>query len=277
MSLDLTLDLPCEPKRTLGYGNVESGTRVLLNLHKMETIAGTIRQQAAAQGRDPAAVRVRMEIARSGAEPETRDLTLAEMDAETAPLAPLAHFCKDCPASGGGRPFGCIRLVNYPITRTAEEWILARLTMPDTVAGFLMLSAIRDFQYDGAIVKRYRSEKLFESPDELKKTLLPNSFGAVEIGTDAFYHALIGVGPKLEPWHSAMVLAWVGAIGLDGQPLRSQADFDTLTKLAVPERLKRVSLALGDPHADEGIRAMQKTLFALASAWMCDVALRVDS
>src|SRR3978361_2360907 len=119
MSLDLTLDLSCEPKRTLGYGNADTGTRVLLNLFKIETIAATIRQQAVVKGRDLAQARVKMQIVRSDAEPETRELTLPEMDEETAALAALAPHCNGCPANGGGKRFGCLRIVNYPITRTA--------------------------------------------------------------------------------------------------------------------------------------------------------------
>jgi hypothetical protein len=277
MSLDMTLDLACEPKRSLGYSIVETGTRVLLNLHKMELIAATIRQQATAEGRDLNNVRVRMEIVRSSTETESRDFTLAEMDAETAPLAPLAPHCTKCPASGGGKPFGCIRIVNYPITRTAEEWILGRLPMPNSLAGVLMLSAIRDFKYDGAIVRRYRSEKLFEASEGLTKPLPANEFQASELSTDAFFHAILGVGPTLAPWHLAMLLAWVDALRLDGFPLRSPAEFEALTQLPAAERQFRASVTLGDASPDEGVRSMQRMLFAMASAWMYDLPLRVDS
>lgn len=268
MSLDLTLDMACEPKRSLGYGDTEIGTRVLLNLRKIELNAATIRQQATAEGRDLDKVRVRM---------EERDLTLPEMDAETAALAPLAPHCQSCPASGGGQPFGCIRIVNYPITRSAEEWILSRLPMPETIAGFLMLSALRDFQYDGEIVRRYRSEKLFEAPEGSVKPLPANEFGIAEVSTDTFFHAILGVGPKLAPWHLAMVLVWIDALRLDGFPPRTPVEFEKLTELPSAERPIRASVAIGEAHSDEGVRSMQRMLFAMASAWMYDLPLRVDS
>jgi hypothetical protein len=267
MSLDLTLDLPCEPKRTLGYGNADAGTRVLVNLVTMKTIGGTIKRKAMAEGRDLDSLRVRLAIVKPEAEPETRDLTLAEIDGETAALNPLADHCRTCPASGGGVGFGCVRQIRYPITKDAEEWIAGRLPPPGTLAEFLMTSAIRDFNYDGAIVKRYRGEKLFELAEGLGSPLT----------TDAFFHAIIGVGPKLEPWHLAMVLAWIHGLGLDGRHLHSAEDFETLTNLPAAQRPARANIALGDPHPDESVQAIQRMLFAMASAWMIDVPLRVDS
>jgi hypothetical protein len=271
MSLDLTLDLPCEPKRTLGYGHVDAGTRVLINLVTMKAIGGTIKRNAAAEGRDLDKIRVRMTIIKPETEPDERDLTLAEIDSETAALNPLARHCQTCPASGGGVAFGCVRQVQYPITRAAEEWIRDRLPQPGTFAEFLMMNAIRDFNYDGGVVKRYREEKLFELPVGLASPHSPT------INTDPFFHAILGVGPKLIPWHLAMILTWVNVLGLDGQHVHTLEAFETLTGLPPAERPARVSIALGAPHPDEGVKLMQKMLFAMASAWMIDVPLRVDS
>jgi hypothetical protein len=271
MSLDLTLDLPCEPKRTLGYGDADAGTRVLVNLVTMKTIGGTIRRNAAAEGRNLESIRVRMAHVRPGTQPQTRDLTLAEIDAETAALNPLAPHCQTCPASGGGVAFGCFRPIQYPITKAAEEWIRNRLPQPGTLGAFLMESAIRDFNYDGSAVKRHREGKLFELPGGLASHHSPG------LTTDAFFHAVLGVGPKLEPWHMAMVLTWLGCLGLDGHHVHTPEAFETLTGLPAAQRPARVSLAIGSPDPDDGVKLIQKMLFAMASAWMLDLPLRVDS
>ena len=271
MSLDLTLDLPCEPKRTLGYADADAGTRVLINLLTMKTIGGTIRQLANAEGRDLTNVRTRLTIVRPEREAETRELTIAEIDSETAGLNPLAELCRSCPASAGGVAFGCVRQIQYPIGRTAEEWIRDRLPQAGTFAAFLMQNAVLDFQYDGSAVEHYRTEGLLELAEGLKSASDP------ALGTDAFFHALLGVGPKLEPWHLAMLLTWLNALGLDGKYLRTPDEFDTLTQMPIPERAGRVSVAIGAAHTDDGVKAMQRLLFAMASAWMIGVSLRVDS
>ncbi len=277
MALEYVIDFPCQPKRVLaGNDAPEEGVRRLLGLCKLQNMADAVRAQAAMSGKDPQGVRIELLVARPGEETTPTVLNLAEIESQTEALRTFTPVCAVCPVSSNGRLAGCVGSLAYPISITAEEWLLDRIAAPDTVGGFLLLSAIRDFHYDGALIHRYRENKLFESPKALSKPLPANPFGAIEISTDVLFHAWLGVGPVLSPWHMAMLLVWLSALTLDGSSIDSLDAFDTLVNLPVESRRSRVGLVLGESSADAGILALQRWLAAMISAWSSDVPVHLD-
>jgi len=82
----------------------------------------------------------------------------------TAPLAELDGECKGCPANVSGRSFGCIGKLATPISKEAEEWLLARL--PDDAKDAQLAELhqyLADQGIDGAPVEAQRSRsRMFE-------------------------------------------------------------------------------------------------------------------
>ena len=277
MGLDTVIDLPCQPKRILAGGDApEEGARRLLGLWKLQNIADTVRDKALASGQNPAEVRIQLMVARAGEKTEPTPMTLAEIETQTESLRSFAPDCAACPVSPNGRLAGCVGSLGYPIPQSAEEWLLARVAPPDSAGGFLLLSAIRDFNYDGAITRTWREKKLFASPIAFGKSLPENPFGAIDVTTDQLFHAILGVGATLSPWHMAMVLVWFRALALDGFPPGNVEAFNALVNLPLDERRTRVSVTIGEPSADAGILGVQRLLFAMYLAWSRDVPVRLD-
>lgn len=277
MALNIVIDLHCQPKRGLGNGDTDAGTRALLGLLRARDIAAHVRQSAAKDGRDPATASAKlMTVGPEGLRSE-RSVSLPQLEQEAAGLDAIAADCATCPVNPGGRPGGCAGSVSYPISLSGEEWLLGRIQPPDTVGGFLLLKAIHDFKYDGSAVKSYRERKLFESETALSHPLPANKFGVTAVNGDQLFHALLGVGPKLNPWHLGMFLCWLGALGVDGYVPTTLDQFEMLVQLPPADRPKRTRPNLGDPHPDPGIRAVQGLLHRMAVAWAHDRPLIVDA
>jgi hypothetical protein len=221
-------------------------------------------------------MRIQLMVARAGEETVPTAVNLAEIETQTEALRSFAPDCSACPVSPNGRLIGCTGSLNYPIAQSAEEWLLDRVAPPDTAGGFLLLSAIRDFNYDGAITRAWRTKKLFASPVAFGKSLPANPFGAIDITTDQLFHAILGVGATLSPWHMAMVLVWFRALALDGAAPGSVEAFDALVNLPVEQRRSRVTATIGEPSADAGVLGVQRLLLMMYLAWSSDVPVRLD-
>ncbi len=268
MALDFVIDLPCRPKNLLaGDDSPDEGVRRLLGLWKLHNIAEEVRARAEASGQNPYEVRIQLMVARAGESTEPTALTLAEIETQTESLRSFAPDCAACPVGPNGRLAGCIDSLSYPISASAEVWLLDRVAPPDSAGGFLLRSAIRDFQYDGSITRTWREKQLFASPV---------AFAADGITTDSLFHAIIGVGPTLSPWHMALVLVGFGALALDGQPPATVEAFDTLVNLPREPRETRAIATVGEPSTDAGVLGMQRLLLAMHRAWSRDVPLRLD-
>ncbi len=277
MAMNVVIDLRCAPKQTLGHGDTDAGTRALMGLLRARDQAAFVRQSAERDGRDPATALVKVVTVAADAKRTERSVLLPELEREAGELDAIAPECATCVVNRGGRPGGCVGSVLYPIPRSAEAWLLARVQPPETVGGHLLLRAIRDFKYDGSAVKSFRERGLFESATALTRPLPTNEFGATEVTSDHLFHALLGVGPKLNPWHMCMVLAWVGAVGVDGYLPTTPDQFDMLVNLSAADRPARTVPNLGEPSADAGERAMQGLLYRMCVTWAHDLPMIVDA
>jgi len=275
MAISVVIDLPCAPKQSLGNGDTDAGTRAIIGMLRARDQAAYVRTATERDGRDPAAETVKV-VTLTPESRRERSVALLELEREAAGLDAIAPDCATCLVNRGGLSAGCVGVIHYPIPRSAEAWLLDRVQPPDTVGGFLLLRAIADFKYDGSAVKSYRERKLFEAAAALTRPLPANDFGATEISSDQLFHALLGVGPKLNPWHQAMFLCWLGALGLDGAIPATPDQFEALVNLPVADRPTRARPNLGDPSADPGERAMQGLLYRLCVAWAHDQALMMD-
>lgn len=96
MLIQYSIEVPCEPKRCLGYEGV---------FERLRCLAGVL-----------------------AADSPTLEETTAGRRAEFQ-LRPLAFHCVRCPANHPGRAFGCFGMVQCPISQEAEEWLVDLLPL----------------------------------------------------------------------------------------------------------------------------------------------------
>jgi hypothetical protein len=172
--------------------------------------------------------------------------------ASVAPLDALADGCRNCPASLTGAGFGCIGGVNYPLTKTTEEWLVSRL--PDDVKSpslSMLLSFIADVGFDGRPVDSQRAR---DDLYELKAPVVRKWGGwlsKTKITSSEILHMLAFQG-SLPP---EITITLTKLLRLDGEPAKSS-----------------------DPHADDGgIRQFKAFMRAHVIAGRLKSTLFIDS
>jgi hypothetical protein len=277
MAVDYILSFVCAAKEQMGDGDPGTGTDRILDALKARARANLLAETAAREGKDPAGrTAVYMTIGPSR-EPVRVEQTYEELRAESDRLLPFEPACAGCPANVLGKPFGCIGVLNYPIPRVAEEWLMNRV-QPEGHAGcFLLLAMIRDFSYTGEPIQRFRQGGLFEAKTPVRRSLGSGPSGPV-VTSNQILQAILALRDPLDPGHCLCVLCWLGCLSLDGSPATTPEQLRGLASLETPvERRARVSLDIGPDSPDAGIAGMQRLLRALHAAWVNDAPLWVSA
>src|SRR5262249_24189258 len=153
----------CPPKETLGAGDFLAGTDCLLECLKARSRAEAIAAIAQRKGESPAGKSITIRLAHADGQVTDRQVSYEDLVREAQQLTVHGVGCAGGPANVLGKPFGCIGVVNYPIRKAAEQWLLSRLQPTSTVGGKLFLAAIGDFGYTGQPLQRFRQAGLFEA------------------------------------------------------------------------------------------------------------------
>jgi len=139
---------------------------------KARNRARTISAMVHREGKNPVTATVRVVVLGPDG-PEERDVTVASMMADAAPLESLGRDCAGCDACVFQATFGCFGYVNYPLTASLERWVVDRIQAADTLGGDLLLRAIRDFGYDGRAMADWRRRpELCESSNPLEAVVV---------------------------------------------------------------------------------------------------------
>jgi hypothetical protein len=263
MGVDHVVDLDCEAKRALG---VERIVQLLKSRSQADTILAMSRERG--DTRPPEQVTFKVAVQRPTGV-ETKEVSVATLYAQAAALDRYRSQCTTCPANGASRDsamsgFGCVRYINYPIQRSTEEWLFARLPGgPATTAGHLFSRALGDFKWDGGPVAKLRvqGKTFFESSAPLQRRW-PS--GAV-VTSDQMFHMMFHVG-HLGASHCLMLALFLGALPHSTSP-------DVLGDRG----LKEQALATAHVAREEGqIEQLATFLRALVAAARLDVRLLVD-
>jgi len=138
--------------------------------------------------------------------------------ASVAPLDALAEGCRNCPANLTGAGFGCMGAVNYPITRTMEEWLVSRLPDdPKSTTLSMLLSFIAHVGFDGAPVDSQRArDEVYELKGPVARTW-GSWLSKSKITSSQILHMLVFQG-SLRP---EITITLTKLLRLDGDPPRS--------------------------------------------------------
>jgi hypothetical protein len=255
----------------------------MLSMLKARSRAQAVYRLMEREGQAPASATVTvMLMTPSG--PQEREVSVADMLAEAAPLDELAPHCASCDACAVDSQFGCFGYLNYPLTASFEQWLVSRIQPANTLGGFLLLKAIDDFGYDGSAMVSWRQRRELTELSRSPEAVVATGFlSKKRVSTDQILQAILMVGPELDPTHCMGILMWLGALQIQGQVPGPGTSEDpsalvALTQAQTPaHRSGIVQLDVGPPSEDPCIRGFQQLLYAMYVAWVIDVPMLMDA
>jgi hypothetical protein len=262
MAIEYMIGRGCPPKEKLGVEKLAACIRAKGQGEQLLALARETGDQRSASEMTVQSVTVRPDGERASSE-----VSVQSMIDLGRQLEPLTRHCQGCPACSNPGPFGCYGVINYPIPRAAEKWLMALL--PDDLgctAGAFLTAAVEDFEYDGGplLEMRQGGDRFFSTSEPV----LCSWGDEFELTSDQLLQMVFFVG-ALQPSHAFMLSLFLGLIPheLDLEALRDEdARRQAIAAAKVPD---------GDGSAE--VEALRSFLRGMALAARLDAPLLVDA
>lgn len=268
MAIDYALELNCIPRQQFGtLGIVE-------RLKAGERAASVIRLfREAGDSRPPSEMGFEMARSLPDGTEETRVVIVQEMLDVAAELDGHGAHCQGCPANLHAPAFGCSGQVNYPISTTAEAWLLERLPGIDQPLVWLLLrEGMQANGYDGEAARGLRGTPTYFE----EKRVRGRDLVEFVISADQIFEMLFLVG-SIQPAHAAILLLFFDAIP---RSAIEAPDIVAMMNGTIPRETieARFPFTLAeDAHDDRTIRELTAFLRTLHTAWRLGVQVAVDA
>lgn len=266
MGIDYVVHYDCEPKRAL---TTEGLMLRLKGRDRAERIIALYRDQG--DYRRPREMGFEMVRRTAEGDEEQEVIIVQDLLDAAEELKPWAKYCEGCPANHAGRAFGCIGVINYPLSRAGEQWLLDQLPGNDFPLVYLLLQkAILEQGYRGEHAARLRAQSgVFMESGEAPQ----RSVDGFDVTADQVFEMLFLSG-HIRPAHGALLLQF-----FDG--IYSDLDADVMMQLADPPSVEWIDrtvpfLHRPEPGDDETIAALKQFFFALYTAFRVGVPLLLD-
>jgi hypothetical protein len=266
MGADYIVHYGCEPKQALTLEG-------LMGRLKGRDRAEKIIQLYRAQGdhRPPAQMGFEMVRRLPDGGEETEVIVVQSLLDSAAELTPWESHCIGCPANLTGMPFGCVGVINYPISVEAERWLLDQLPGDDHPLLFMLLqSAIREKGYTGQSVVPLRAQEgvFLEADDALDRSL-----GHGVITGNQVFELLLLSGP-IYPAHGSLLLQFFGGISPDLEADEMMQLADSPSEQWMDEHIPfRHVVSLADDHS---VAALKEFFRAIHLAFRLGVPVLLD-
>lgn len=266
MAIDYVVVFGCVPKQTLGTAGI---LERLKGRARAQTIIGLYRKSGDA--RPPSEMGFELSRTNAQGEEETQIVIVQSLLDAAAELDPLAHHCVDCPANVTGEPFGCMGLIQYPISAAGEVWLLKQLPSPDEPLPWLLLrQTLTEMGYTGAATAPLRTTgSYFEEPGGFERNL-----GEFQATANQLFEMTFMLGHIL-PAHAGALLLFFNAIPRNGEA----ADITiVLDRMLPPDQLRaRFPFQHAPDDADDRTTAeLKQWLYALWHAWSLNARVLLD-
>jgi hypothetical protein len=266
MAIDYTIDLTCVPKETFG-------TQGVLERLKGRARAESIIRLFRENGDDRSPDQMGFEFVRSSpaGEEETQVIVVQDLLDQAAELDAYAPLCIGCRANRRAQPFGCMDAIQYPLTSSAERWLLDRLPGIDQPLLWLLLrQGVQELGYDGKTVEPLRASGVyFESP-----TLFMRDLQDFIMTSDQVFEMIFLLG-DIQPSHAGMLLQFTDAV-----PRVTEAGqiVELMNNAHSPdEKASRYPFKLAAEASDDRtIAELKRFLASLHRAWALNVPLKLD-
>ena len=270
MAIDYIIEYDCIPKRELSVAGIVDR---LKEKERAEAVMKWFRE--AGDGRSPDQMGFEFSHRTPDGE-EKQVLVVQALLDRAAMLDHMAHHCQGCPANRKRQPFGCIGFIHYPLSASAEIWLLERLPVPDEPLIWLLLrQGIRAFGYDGTSIKALRDRDnisagqraYFELPIAPDRRL-----GELRVSSDQMLEMIFGVGERIMPNHAGVLLLFFHAIDrqLEAPGIHRISSFDEDARRDTPFAMEV------DPNDDATVHEFLGFFHALYLAWKLRVPLLID-
>jgi hypothetical protein len=266
MAIDYIIEYDCVPKQTLG---VEGILERIKGQARAENVIRLFREHG--DQRPPSEMGFEFTRSLPDGTEETEIIIVQDMLDRAAELHPLAHHCEGCPANALGRPFGCMGQIQYPISSSAEAWLLDRLPSPEEPLIWLLLrQGVQEMGYDGASVQPLRpNATYFEERRVRGRDMVEFIFTA-----DQVFEMLFLLG-HIQPSHAGMLLLFFGAVPREveaDQIVRIMNGTLTADEIAqqYPYQMKPA------PTDDATIADLKQFFYAAHRAWALNTRLLLD-
>ena len=273
MAIDFIIEYDCAPKQALGADGI------LERLKERERATEVIEWfRAAGDDRPPSQMGFEFSQSTPGDAGGKQLIVVQDLLDHAANLDEHAYHCKDCPANRSGRAFGCIGFIQYPISASAETWLLERLPVPDEPLAWLLLrQGIQKLGYDGSSIKALRDADSGDEHGERAYFELPNApqrrLGELRVSADQALEMIFGVGERIIPNHAGILLLFFKAIDRD---LEAEQIKDISSQAAINRVEASFDMQDGAGY-DACIRDFIAFFHALYIAWNLELPLYVDA
>lgn len=267
------IELDCPPKRALGAAGI---LERLKERRRAREVIEWFRD--AGDKRSPAQMGFEFSQSRPGDSGDKQLIVVQDLLDHAAALDEHAEFCQTCPANRAGQAFGCAGFIQYPITALAETWLLERLPAPDErLVWKLLRKGIQELGYDGSSVKTLRETDAASAADGSTYFELPDApqrwLGELRVSSDQLLEMMFGVGKRIIPNHSGILLLFAHAIDRN---LKAEAIQDISSPLALPRPQCRFIMSAA-AEGDQCIREFVAFFHALYTAWQLNRPLFIDA
>lgn len=102
--------------------------------------------------------------------PVETTIPLEDMMASVKRLDALASRCDGCALRASDKPFGCTGYIQYPISASTEEWLVALMSEEGTLGAKLRRQLAKELGTHGTIGSDWRARQILERPKAAEKT-----------------------------------------------------------------------------------------------------------
>lgn len=219
MAIDYIIDQQCKVKETLSLNGmlsmIKQRNRALLSIELMKKDGKTEEEARNSI--------FKVQTLTADGKMETKDCTALDLLNSTKPLDELQNFCKNCIANFGktsgyyqANAFGCYKVINYPISKKAESWLIdvSKNALEKGAPGSLPLQFIHDQKIAGDIFNRMRKDPngtFFELQKPLEIVTSKGLFVKKVINTNQIFDILFGMQRMKIP-HMIFLLFFSGGL-----------------------------------------------------------------
>lgn len=281
MAVDYCVSFECELKKYFGKGDALNGTVAILDMLKAEGRGEVIRELAEQEGRDPYEMQVTLRVPGPNGHPIEKQVTLADLEKESAPLKARSQVCSGCPANVTQSPYGCFGAVNYPISYNTEIWISDRIYSSDISGNFFCYHFMKENRVSGKFIKQLRKQGLFESHSSPIVVFERGFFSKKSVTSDQIFEVILRQEQFVTPEICLNVLVWLGAIQVQGRPQWSTTESGLIAKLlslrSVKERFQWTRFEIDSDIQDPAVASMGELIKAMYLSWGLGVPLLVSA
>ena len=211
MAIDYIIDQQCKVKENLSVDG-------MVSIIKQRNYAFTILDLMKKEGKTDEEARnstFKTQAMASDGKMEIKEHKVSDLFDNTKPLDNLQKFCKDCPANRG-EAFGCYQVINYPISKKAEEWLIeiSKNALEEGALNLLLLKFILDHKIRGDRFNQMRKDPngvFFELRKPLKIVVSKGFLSKKVVNTDQIFDILFGMG-RMENPHMMLLSFFSGGL-----------------------------------------------------------------